>query len=257
MKAIEGKRFSEIQLQRRNNGRSLASVTKAMKVCGEDVCINPNQLFHRIVCVVRIEEELAEYLTYELAACLPARFDDCSSRKGNTSCIVTVLDGLAPNGSQPPSEVVYTIDGGHLLLRVVWPQPAMYGQICEQYKQYTTKRYGCARVVFDEYDAPIAKDAEHSRRVASSRDVLIEDNIHVSMYQQEFLGNTANKVRFIALLTSHLEAAGCEVHHVSADADRLIVLTALDVADKCAASVLVGEDTDLLILLTVLSDPGK
>ena len=47
------------------------------------------------------------------------------------------------------------------------------------------------------------------------------------------------------------------MHHASADADRLIVLTALDVADTCAASVLVGEDTDLLILLTVLSDPEK
>ena len=77
------------------------------------------------------------------------------------------------------------------------------------------------------------------------------------MSQQEFLGDTANEVRFIALLTSHLEAAGCEVHHASADADRLIVLTALDVADTCAAYVLVGEDTDLLILLTVLSDPEK
>ena len=53
------------------------------------------------------------------------------------------------------------------------------------------------------------------------------------MSQQEFLGNTANKVSFIALLTSHLEGAGCEVHHASADGDRLIVLTALDVADTC------------------------
>ena len=216
MKAMEGKRFSEIHLQRRNNVRSLASVTKAVKVRGEDVCINPNQLFHRIVCIVRSEEELAEYLTYELAACPPALFDDCSLRKGNKSSIVTVLDGLAPSGSHPPSEAVYTIDGGHLLHRVVWQQRPTYGHICEQYKQYTTKRYGHARVVFDGYDAPSTKDAEHSRRVASSREVLIEDNIHVYMSQQEFLGNTANKVSFIALLTSHLEAAGFEVHHASA-----------------------------------------
>ena len=143
MKAMEGKLFSEIHLQRKNNVRSLASVTKAVEVPGEDVCINPNQLFHRIVCIVRSEEELAEYLTYELAACPPALFDDCSLRKGNKSSIVTVLDGLAPSGSHPPSEAVYTIDGGHLLHRVVWQQPATYGQICEQYKQYTTKRVSC------------------------------------------------------------------------------------------------------------------
>ena len=99
------------------------------------------------------------------------------------------------------------------------------GQRCE-------KRYGCARVVFDGYGAPSTKDAEHSIRVASSREVIIEDNIHVSMSQQEFSGNTANKVRFIALLTSHLEGAGCEVHHASAAADRLIVLTASAVHPK-------------------------
>ena len=172
----------------------------------------------------------------------PALFDDCSLWEGNTPSIVRVLDDLAPSGSQPPSTALYTIDGGHLRHRVVWQHPATYRHICEQYKQYTTKRYGCARAVFDGYEAPSTKDAEHSRRVASSRVVLIEDLIQLSMSQQEFLGNTANIVRSVALLASHLEAAGCEVHHASADADRLLVLTTVDVADTCAASVLVGED---------------
>ena len=54
--------------------------------------------------------------------------------------------------------------------------------------------------------------------------------------------------------------SSCGVHHSSADADWLIVLTELEVADTCAASVglLLGEDTDLnLIPLTVASDPEK
>ena len=93
--------------------------------------------------------------------------------------------------------------------------------------------------MFGGYDARGSKDAEHSRRVASPREVLIIDNIQ-SMSQQEFFGNTANKVRFITLLASHLVAAGCEVRHASADDDRLNVLTALAVADTCAASLLVG-----------------
>ena len=88
----------------------------------------------------------------------------------------------------------------NLVKSVVWQHPATYGQICEQYKQYTTKGYGCARVVFYGYDAPSTNDAEHSRCVASSREVLLEDNIQVSMSQQEFLGNTANKVRCIMRL---------------------------------------------------------
>ena len=204
MKAMEGKRFNEIHLQRGYNVRSLASVTKAVKVRGEDVCINPNQLFHQIVCIARSEVCIVKrrgacrVLNIRGGSMPPALFDDCSLRKGNKSSIVTVLYGLAPSGSHPPSDAVYTIDGGHLLHLVVWQQQATYGHICGQYKQYTTKRYGCARVVFDGYDAPSTKDAEHSRRVASSREVLIEVNIHVSMSQKEFMGNTANKVRFIA-----------------------------------------------------------
>ena len=63
--------------------------------------------------------------------------------------------------------------------------------------------------MFGGYDAPSKKDAEHSRRVTSSREVLIEDNLHVFMSQQEFVGNTTNTVRFIAQLSSHMEAAGC------------------------------------------------
>ena len=47
------------------------------------------------------------------------------------------------------------------------------------------------------------------------------------------------------------------MNHASADGDRLIVLTALDVADSCAASVLVGEDTYVLIMLDVRSNPDK
>ena len=52
-------------------------------------------------------------------------------------------------------------------------------------------------------------------------------------------------MRFIALLASQPEAAGCEVslHHVSADGDRLIGLTAVGVdAEAGGASVLVGDD---------------
>ena len=84
----------------------------------------------------------------------PAPFDDCSLWKGNKSSIVLLLDDLAPSGSQPhlwqctPLTVVifYIVLFGSI--------QATYGQICEKYKQYTTKRYGCTRVVFDGYDAP-------------------------------------------------------------------------------------------------------
>lgn len=78
MKSIVGQRFSDVHLRRKDKVRSLASVAKTIKFKGRDVEVNPNQLFHRILCVVRSEEELAEYLKYELAARPPALFDGVS-----------------------------------------------------------------------------------------------------------------------------------------------------------------------------------
>ena len=57
-----------------------------------------------------------------------------------------------------------------------------------------------------------------------------------------------NKQRFTSLLSERLEQAGCETHHAKGDADVLIVQTAV----QCAVSgqtILVGDDTDLLVLL--------
>ena len=75
------------------------------------------------------------------------------------------------------------------------------------------------------------------------------------MSQQEFLANANNKQGLIRLLTIHLEAAGCKVYQAEADADRLIVLTAISVHDAECGSVIVGEDTDILVLLIALADP--
>ena len=74
------------------------------------------------------------------------------------------------------------------------------------------------------------------------------------MSQQEFLWNSQQSALH---RPTHFAPGSCEVHHASADADRLILLTALAVADSDAVSVLVGDDTDLLVRLIVLSDPVK
>ena len=64
----------------------------------------------------------------------------------------------------------------------------------------------------------------------------------------EFLNNKANKQRFIHYLSDNLERAGCSVDHAKYDADVLIVLTAL-ASIRHKETVLIGDDTDLLVLL--------
>ena len=63
-----------------------------------------------------------------------------------------------------------------------------------------------------------------------------------------FLANKSNKQRFIYMLGSKLEKEGCEVVYSEGDADFDIVNKAKSVSTDMAA-VVVGEDTDLLILL--------
>ena len=63
-----------------------------------------------------------------------------------------------------------------------------------------------------------------------------------------FLSNKKNKQSFITLLSRTLEQNGCQTSHARGDADLLIVQTAIQSA-SASDTVLVGDDTDLLILL--------
>ena len=66
--------------------------------------------------------------------------------------------------------------------------------------------------------------------------------------KEEFLSNKDNKQRFIKLLSKHLEHVGCETHHAKGDADVIIVQTAVQSASS-RQTILVGDDTDLIVLL--------
>ncbi|KAL8620771.1 hypothetical protein ACOMHN_043814 [Nucella lapillus] len=66
--------------------------------------------------------------------------------------------------------------------------------------------------------------------------------------KERFLANPANKQRFIHLLSQALVKSGFDTLHAQGDADCLIVQTALEKA-KETQTVLVGEDTDLILLL--------
>ena len=66
--------------------------------------------------------------------------------------------------------------------------------------------------------------------------------------KDQFLNNKENKQRFLVYLSAKLEKAGCITDHAKHDADVLIVQTAIASA-RTKDTVLVGDDTDLLVLL--------
>ena len=151
-----------------------------------------------------------------------------------------------------PSETVhYVLDGGALRHRIPWTKGATYDQICEQYSAYVIKKYGKATVVFDGYsDTPSTKDCAHIRRSRGKIGVTVQftSSMALQTKKEEFLSNEQNKQRFIILLSQRSEQSGCEIHQARGDADVLIVQTALKSATK-QETVLVGDDTDLLVLL--------
>ena len=70
----------------------------------------------------------------------------------------------------------------------------------------------------------------------------------VRLKKDEFFANSSNKQKFVYLLGEMLEVAGFSVHHATGDADLLIVQAAIQ-SFRQNPTTLVGDDTDLLILL--------
>ena len=62
-----------------------------------------------------------------------------------------------------------------------------------------------------------------------------------------------NKQKFISLLSVELEKIGCNIVTASEDADRLIITTAIDLQRQNNIVRIIGEDADLLVLLTQLA----
>ena len=119
------------------------------------------------------------------------------------------------------------------------------------YARYVTQKYGACAIVFDGYnDDPTTKDNTHLRRTGDCIGVTVHfaSGMMIESKKDEFLNNKANKQRFIHYLSDNLERAGCSVDNAKDDADVLIVLTAVASARQ-KETVLIGDDTDLLVLL--------
>ena len=122
--------------------------------------------------------------------------------------------------------------------------------LLDTYIDFTLNTYGKAVVVFDGYDkAPTIKDITHRRRsTVTSRDVNFSPGMKFAGQRESFLANENNKQAFISLLSEMLKKRGCSVHNADGDADVDIVYAAVS-SSEYATTIVIGEDTDLLILL--------
>ena len=261
MARVVGLNFGQIKLKKSETVRSLATVTKGVKIRDDVIPVDTMTLFNRIICVIDTEHERRKCFEYELAPQPLSLFTETSMRKANKSDLCTAFEKrVACRDTLPIQVTTYVVDGGHLLHRVLWQCPATFSSLYVQYVSYINRHYGMTvTIVFDGYSdtIPNTKDHEHNRRAQKGgcADIVVADDVGVKCTQSEFLSNAHNKSQFIAALSKVLLQRGITVLQAPADADVLIVKTAVILADELGSSkvAIVGEDTDLLVLLISLA----
>ena len=129
-----------------------------------------------------------------------------------------------------------------VLHRIPWSHGCTYRDICHQYTEYVARKNRFAIVVFDGYESTSTKDMTQQRRSKGNAGatVTFTADMTIMMRKEQFLANRKNKQQFIFMLSRRTTASG--------DADLLIVQKAVQSATT-TNTVLVGDDTDLIVLL--------
>ena len=254
------KNVQEFTFRKKDQVATLAS-KGAVTFSDGNIQVDPQLLFQRLSVVAACgrHENSQELFKFEMCGFPPALFESTFlPRQTNKPALANAIWERTKElqTSQPSADVNYVIDGGSLLHHLPWPRDSTYDTVFSLGVQYITRKYGQATIVFDGYeDGPSTKDCTHLRRAgAGSPTIKFEGHMVMSSKKQDFLANKTNKQRFINMFANKLQAAGCTVFHATGDADVLIVTTAVESA-KTKTTVLIGEDTDLLILLCYHADP--
>ena len=226
-----------------------------VKVDDDVIKIDPQLLFQRLSAAAqRFIDDIPDVFRYELCG-VPASLFDSSGliRKAQKSLLADAIWSLGNCSSETfvLEKCVPVIDGGSLIHHIPWKSRILFSEICDAYLNYILFNFPNAVIVFDGYKSgPTTKDTAHVRRthgVTGSKVYFSKATPFVSK-KDRFLGNPDNKQNFIFMLGEVLEENGYSVKHAKGDADVLIVLTALELAETKDV-VVIGEDTDLLVLL--------
>ena len=248
---MEGKTVDEYVFKRVNQAVTL-DCKSSVKVDGDVIEIDPQLLFQRLTLVAKSRDNLEDVFRFELCSYPPALFSGMQFlREANKPVLANAIWSLLPDQVlQLPMDPQYVLDGGALLQRIPWRKGATFQEICTVYTEYVTRKYGDAMVVFDGYQSKSTKDMTHQRRTKGQggATVTFTESMHLTMRKDQFLANKANKQRFINMLSTKLVQKNCKTYHASGDADLLIVQKAVESAST-VDTVLIGDDTDLLILL--------
>jgi len=255
LQTMLGKAVSEHTFKRKDQVVTM-TVKNSLTIGGESISVDPQLLFQRLVTAARdLTEDTRDLFRYELCGHPSSLFEPSGlMRPAVKAALADALWTMAGCTDIPfpklDENTLFVLDGGSLLHRLPWPRGATFGGLCTSYVNFVQRHYMRSITVFDGYGSdPSTKDMAHLRRSGGvGTTVNFNADMVLSSKKEEFLANHVNKQKFISMLSNMLLANGHSTLHSPNDADLLIVATAV----KCAADnpvVVIGEDTDLLILL--------
>lgn len=192
---------------------------------------------------------------FELAPYPLPLFDECGMRKNVKSELYNYFDPVP--GPSNLINTIYVIDGGYLLHKVVWNKNnKCFLQVAEQYVNYIQNFRSKCVIVFDGYSYDLStKNTERIRRLQRLRcpDIAITKVSKVTVTQDKFLSNSSNKESLIKLISELLIHEDIEHKICRDDADVEIIKMAISKKESDNEVIIIGEDTDLLIILTALA----
>ncbi|KAK3705553.1 hypothetical protein QZH41_000251 [Actinostola sp. cb2023] len=251
--SMTGQFPSEYTFKRSAQVTTLASKS-AVRIGNDHVQIDPQLLFQRLILACNSSDDLEALFRYELCSYPTALFDSSLMlRQPQKPVLVDAISSkLTPDATTGPAgDAQYVLDGGSLLHRIAWPKgSATFKEVCGLYCSYVTRKYGRPIIVFDGYDQVSTKNMTQQRRAAGKvgPTVTFSEDMKVTTKKDLFLSNVKNKQRFIHMLSKFLKTNNCQTRHAVSDADLLIVKTSVESA-RARNTILVGDDTDLLVLL--------
>ncbi|CAH1111519.1 unnamed protein product [Psylliodes chrysocephalus] len=238
MPKMLGHTFKSVKFKRKDKVLSLVAAKCSVKIGSIPVIINPLLLFQRICIAKKSDDELKEYLQYELAPFPFSMFTEDGMRKVAKSSLYKAYMPVTP--VIEVDTTIHIIDGCFLLNR------ACVGPY-----------YGTNTIVaFDGYPKSgtetSTKSAERNRcsKQHCNTDILFDESMIPTVSQEQFLPNSFNKKCFIALLQTKLKAHNYNVKQAIKEADSLIVQTPIQLPPSFYSIFVIGENVVMLVLLT-------
>ena len=251
---MENKPVFTYSFKRKNIATTMKN-RSSIDLDGETLSIDNNLLFQRLSIIAEREHvSLQTSLEYELCSFPASLFDKTGLMRD--SCKSNLADAIwkvsSTSNATFPKNKIFVLDGGALIQKRTWQKGETFKDICQKYVDHIIQNFGqSARVVFDGYPTePTTKDTAHLKRSKGMKGISVQFSLNskLSMTKEKFLLSKENKQKFNNCLVSYLETYDISAVEADDDADTLVVTTAIDAVKTCDV-IVIGEDTDILVLL--------